>query len=154
MAKAQNNDKGNIQISGDVISTIAETAALEIDGVTKGAAPAGGMPVFARKSPGKGVKVTVAGDEVTIDMNIAVIFGYRMVEVAENVQISVKNAIQTMTGLTVKSVNVVVSNLYQEQEVSPKAVKKNKEVRAPKQEAAKEPAVPETASSEESKEQA
>jgi len=154
MAKAQNNDKGNIQISSDVISTIAETAALEIDGVTKGASPAGGMPVFARKAPGKGVKVTVTGDEVTLDMNIAVIFGYRMVEVAENVQTNVKNAVQTMTGLTVKAVNVVVSNLYQEQEVAPKTAKKNKESRSLKQEAAKESGAPETVPSEESKEQA
>jgi len=136
MTKAQNNDKGNIQISNDVISTIAETAALEIDGVAKITYTPGGMPVFARKNTGKSVKVTITGDEVALDMNIAVLFGYRMLEVAEKVQISVKNAVQTMTGLNVNSVNVVVSNLYQEQEVAPKAVKKSRESRVSKQEAA------------------
>jgi len=154
MAKAQNNDKGNIQISNDVISTIAETAALEIDGVTKLVSPTSGMPVFARKNTGKGVKVAIAGDEVALDMNIAVIFGYRMVEVAEKVQISVKNAVQTMTGLNVSAVNVVVSNLYQEQEVSPKAAKKSKENRAPKKDAKEAAALKAAIFNEESKEQA
>ena len=150
MTKAH-SDKGNIQISNEVISTIAETAALEIDGVLPIAHPTGAMPVFARKTPGKGIKVTVVGNEVTLDMNIAVLFGYRILEVSEKVQVSVKNAVQTMTGLTVNAVNVIVTNLYQEQEIAPKAPRKPKEGRAPKQ-PAKEPATP--AATPDNKEQA
>ena len=129
MAKAQNGlDKGKVQISNDVVATISATAALEIDGVFSMASYSGGIPVFVRKNMNKGVKVTISGNEVLLDLNIVVRFGYRILEVSENVQQRVKNAVQTMTGLTVRAVNVVVSSVYleKEKEPAPKASRRDR----------------------------
>ena len=127
MTRNQNgSDKGKVQIANDVVATISATAALEIDGVFAMASYAKGMPVFARKSMGKGVKVTIAGRDVVLDLNILVRFGCRILEVSENVQTRVKNAVQTMTGLNVRSVNVVVSGVYLEKDSAPKPPRKDK----------------------------
>ncbi|MCL2618386.1 MAG: Asp23/Gls24 family envelope stress response protein [Defluviitaleaceae bacterium] len=127
MAKNQNwSDKGKVQISTDVVATISATAALEIEGVYSMASYAGGMTVFVRKNMTKGVKATISGSDVVLDLNIVVRFGYRILEVSERVQSSVKNAVQTMTGLTVRSVNVVVSSVYLEKE-QPKTRKDKRE---------------------------
>ena len=125
-------DKGKVEISNDVVATISATAALEIEGVFAIASYTGGIPVFVRKSMGigKGVKVTIAGNDVVLDLNIVVRFGYRILEVSENVQTRVKNAVQTMTGLNVRAVNVVVSSVNLEKEPAPKPPRKDK--RAPK----------------------
>jgi len=130
MAKIQNGaDKGKVQIANDVVATISATAAMEIDGVFSMASSAGGMTVFARKNLTKGVKVTIDGNEILLDMNIVVRFGYRILEVSENVQQRVKNAVQTMTGLSVRAVNVVVSSVYLEKEAAPaKPLRKDKQV--------------------------
>ncbi|MCL2852050.1 MAG: Asp23/Gls24 family envelope stress response protein [Defluviitaleaceae bacterium] len=129
MTKTQHgSDKGKVQIANDVVATISATAALEIEGVFSMASYAGGIPVFVRKNMSKGVKVTIAGDEVVLDLNIVVRFGYRILEVSESVQARVKNAVQTMTGLNVRSVNVVVSSVYleKEKEAAPRTTRKDK----------------------------
>ena len=134
MTKTQNGlDKGKVQIANDVVATISATAALEIEGVFAMASYAGGMPMFMRKNMGMGksVKVTISGNDVVLDLNIVVRFGYRILEVSENVQTRVKNAVQTMTGLNVRAVNVVVSSVYLEKESAPKPHRKDKRALRP-----------------------
>jgi len=127
MTKTQSSpDKGKVQIANDVVATIAATATLEIEGVFAMAAYSGGIPVFMRKNMAKGVKVTMAGEDVVLDLNIVARFGYRILEVSESVQTRVKNAVQTMTGLTVRAVNVIVSSVYLEKEYTPKKEKGKK----------------------------
>jgi len=135
MAKNQAHDKGKVQIANDVVAAIAATAALEIEGVYAMGAYTGGIAVFVRKNMNKGVKVTMAGHEVVLDLNIVIRFGYRILEVSENVQSRVHNAVQTMTGLSVQSVNVVVSSVYLEKEApAPKPSRKDKDTRKDKPE--------------------
>ena len=106
---------GQIQIADEVIGVIAVTAALEVDGVTEGAGSGKGfVDVFGKKSQTKCAKVESDGDEVILDMEIIVNFGTKVQVVAEEVQKRVKNAVETMTGLSVPVVNVAVAGIVKE----------------------------------------
>ena len=106
---------GQIQIADEVIGVIAVTAALEVDGVTEGAGSGKGfVEFFGKKSQTKCAKVESDGDEVILDMEIIVNFGTKVQVVAEEVQKRVKNAVETMTGLSVPVVNVAVAGIVKE----------------------------------------
>ena len=100
-----NNEE--IKIADDVVSVIAGKAVSEISGVFSG-----------KKNLSKGIKVDVGEKEVKIDVNIIVEYGARIPDIAFEIQNRVKKAVETMTGLTVTSVNVHVQgvNIPEEKE--------------------------------------
>ena len=57
------------------------------------------------------MKVEVGSVECAVDMTLIVKYGYRIQEVCQNVQNSVKDAIETMTGLKVVEVNISVNSV-------------------------------------------
>ncbi len=109
---------GQIQISDEVIAIIAGTAAAETEGVTlPSSAPVNTVKgFFGKKNQSKGVKVTVEESDALIEVEISVKFGINIKKACEEVQQKVKNAVETMTGLTVTGVNVVVSEVIVEKE--------------------------------------
>ncbi len=112
---------GKVQIADEVIAVIAGTAALEVDGVLgMNTNFTGGIAekMLGHKSMSKGVKVDVSGDTVSIEMNVSTKFGCKIHETAEEVQSRVKNAVETMTGLNVKEVSIVVTGVHIEKEDS------------------------------------
>jgi len=104
------NDLGVIRIADEVVSTVAGLAAIEVEGVANMSGGWGTDLVerLGRKNLGKGIKVESSGDQTSIDIFIVIEFGYAIPKVAENVQREVKQAVETMTGLTVTAVNVHV----------------------------------------------
>lgn len=101
---------GEVKISNDVVGTIANIAASEIQGV-KGLS--GGIAgdiaeMFGKKNQAKGVKVNAEDKSVELDLNIIVDFGIRIPEVSWKIQEAVKLSVESMTGLAVKVVNVHV----------------------------------------------
>ena len=114
-----NNEE--IKIADDVVSVIAGKAVSEISGVARmaGGFAEGTSEVFSgKKNQSKGIKVDVGEKEVKIDVNIIVEYGARIPDVAFEIQNRVKKAVETMTGLTVTSVNVHVQgvNIPEEKE--------------------------------------
>lgn len=114
-------NKEEIKIADDVVSVIAGKAVSEISGVAGMAGGfAGGISeVFSgKKNLSKGIKVDVGEKEVKIDVNIIVEYGARIPDIAFEIQNRVKKAVETMTGLTVTSVNVHVQgvNIPEEKE--------------------------------------
>ena len=111
------NPIGQIQIADDVIAMIAGAAALEIDGI---AGMAGNFAditeILGRRNLGKGVKVEVTDGTVHIGINIIVRFGYQIHEVSSHVQQRVKNAVESMTGLSVAETNIYVTGLQAERD--------------------------------------
>ncbi|MDD3571290.1 MAG: Asp23/Gls24 family envelope stress response protein, partial [Lachnospiraceae bacterium] len=65
--------------------------------------------LFGKKNLAKGVKVSVQEGEAAIEIEIAVKFGTSLREIAEKVQGKIKNAVETMTGLSVSVVDVNIS---------------------------------------------
>lgn len=103
----QIQDNGSVMISEDVISTIVEHALTEIEGVVKG-----GNEVIGKKSWGKGIRVAINEDNtLTVGCNIVVSYGSSVVEVAQAVQNTITNAIESVTGVTVAQVNVNVCGI-------------------------------------------
>ena len=107
-------DQGTVKISEDVVSSIAALAASETEGV--GGLASGLTAEIAgllnRKNQGRGVRVQLgAQDTVGIELGILVKFGRSVVEVAAAVQNAVKDSIESMTGLKVSAVNVIVSGV-------------------------------------------
>lgn len=109
----KNTGLRNIQISDEVISKIAGTAALEVEGVSSasGIAASGISEFLGVKNQPKMAKVMREDGRTTVDLDIAVDADARIHEIAAEVQKSVKNAVETMTGLNVVEVNVNVLSL-------------------------------------------
>jgi len=122
-------DSGKIVFAPDVIATIAGLAASDVKGI---AGMSSGMvdgiaQMLGRKNLTKGVKVEVGSQEAAVDVSVIVLYGHRIHEVCREVQNAIKQAIETMTGLKVVQVNVLVQ-----------AVSFEKEPREPKPEKSKE----------------
>ncbi|MCL2397147.1 MAG: Asp23/Gls24 family envelope stress response protein [Defluviitaleaceae bacterium] len=105
-----NSKIGHIQIANEVLAIISRTAALEVEGVVFGqhATAAEAHARLTKRNFARGVKATVEGDVVSIDIAIFVKFGHKIHQVSEKVQERVKTALETMVGMTVTEVNVNV----------------------------------------------
>ncbi len=104
---------GNIKIAEEVVAIIAGLAAAEIEGVTgmSGGIAGGIAEMLGRKSFSKGVKVEAGESQVVIDISIIVKYGVRIPDVAWKIQEKCKQAVESMTGLEVKKVNVNVQGV-------------------------------------------
>ena len=97
---------GSIRISTDVILKIAETAAVEVDGVysVNQSLP----PITAKAKVFGAIQAKITGESTAITMEIAVLEGHNAVNIAEEIQKNVKSAIQNMTGFAVTKVDVAI----------------------------------------------
>ena len=109
----QENDGGRIVFADDVVATIAALATAEVPGVDgmSGGVVDGFTEKLGRKNMTKGVKVEVGTEEAAVDISVNIKFGYKIREVCEKIQESVKNSVETMTGLKVVEVNVYVQSV-------------------------------------------
>ena len=128
-------DGGKVNISDDVVATIAGIAANEIEGVygmSGGVASGIAEKLGAKKSPQKGVKIDTKQEGTIIDLCVVVEFGVRIPELAWNIQENVKNSVETMTGITVSCVNVHIDGVHFKEDEKP-AKKTKKQENAPEQ---------------------
>ena len=94
---------GAVRIADEVVSIIAGLAATEVKGIEgmSGGIAGGIAEILGKKNFAKGVKVEVGETEAAVDLYIIVKYGVRIPEVALAVQENVKQAIETMKGLSV-----------------------------------------------------
>lgn len=107
-------DMGIVKISDEVVGVIAGLATTEIKGIVgMSASLVGGITqiLSGKKNLSKGVKVNVGENSATIDLYVVVEYGVRIPEVCEQVQENVRKAVESMTGLTVSSINIHVQNV-------------------------------------------
>lgn len=106
------NQSSGLVISEEVISKIASTAAMEVEGVAGMVSkPADIKSMFSKDRAFKSIIVKVSDVQLTIDLYISVKAGYRITDVCEAVQNSVKKEIQNMTSNAVTKVNVFVEDI-------------------------------------------
>ena len=111
----RSTDLGVVRINNEAIMTIASIAAMEVRGVNK---MGGGLPralyasLFNRPSSG-GVRIHMKESEVKLTVSIIVEYGVDIPRVADEVQESVKRAVEKMTGLVLAEVDVVVEGVRQ-----------------------------------------
>ena len=109
---------GEVQISGEVVASIAGLAALEVNGIqsTIGSMATELAGKFGVRNFGKGVKAYIEDEEVTVDMNVNMKYGYNILKTCSQVQEKVKQAVESMTGLSVNHVNIYISGVAVEKE--------------------------------------
>ena len=102
---------GTIQISEDVVASIATSACLEVEGV-------GGLMnanvsdyVTGKKMTAKGIRVEMDGEGIVVNLFIVVRYGNAISEVAKKAQKAVHAALEGMTGFKVAAVNVHVGGI-------------------------------------------
>jgi len=111
--------QGKTSIADQVVAKIAAIAAREVTGVhelaTSGArGTLAGLTqrVTGGDSRAQGVNVEVGEREAAIDLGMTVDYGKNIPQVTDAVRRNIINRIQAMTGLTVKEVNIEVSDLF------------------------------------------
>ncbi|MCL7746144.1 Asp23/Gls24 family envelope stress response protein [Halalkalibacter alkaliphilus] len=106
----QKSELGKVEISPEVIEVIAGIAASEVDGVAtmRGNFATGVAEKLGRKNHGKGVKVELAEDGITVDVSVVITYGVAVPEVATLIQTNIKQALQTMTAIELQAINVHV----------------------------------------------
>lgn len=109
---AQNKEQlGDVEISPEVIEIIAGIAATEVDGVAslRGNFASGVAERFGRKaSHGKGVKVELTEEGVTLELFVDTNYGVSIPEVCKKMQENIFQTLKNMTAINVLSVDVHV----------------------------------------------
>lgn len=109
--------EGNIRISEDVIVSIITLAVAEVEGVTiSQASPMEFAERLTKKGIGRGVKVALEAEEVSAELFIQVEYGLNIPQKSLHVQQKIKNAVESMTGLTMKKINVTVTGVAEKKE--------------------------------------
>lgn len=118
--KLNDNPEGTVSFATEVVATIAGLAANEVEGVASMTSSNSALAdILTRKSSRnytKGVKVDIDDNRVAVDVTIVVEYGSPVPDVARSIQENVKKAIETMSGLGVKNVDVHVQGVSFERE--------------------------------------
>ncbi len=103
-------DNTDLAISPDVLYGIVQLALEEVEGVRPIQPPAR-VGEFLGGRRGRGIAVERDGEEVWVDLTLAVSYGKVIPKVALAAQKAVREAVASMTGLQVRSVNVAVEDV-------------------------------------------
>lgn len=105
---------GSVKIANETIEAIANKASLEINGVIE--------TNTKSNKEARNTKISVMDGFVIIDLNLVLNADVNVRKTIKNVQENVKRQVETMTGLSVKRVNVEVDSLKLQW------IEKNKEI--------------------------
>ncbi|MBE5936812.1 MAG: Asp23/Gls24 family envelope stress response protein [Lachnospiraceae bacterium] len=114
--ESDKNNLGEVQISEEVVASIAGLAALEVEGVSQmvGSMANEIADKLGVKNHGKGIKADINNNDVIIDINISMAVGHNVLTTCKAVQDRVKQSVESMTGLCCKEVNVCVAGVTTE----------------------------------------
>ncbi len=102
-----NQTGGQLKIADDVIAIIAGLAISDQKGIEK----------TAKKNKNKGITIRMEEGQVVCDVELSIVHGTKIPELASEVQEKIKTAVETMTGLEVKQVNVNIVSMNMEKAV-------------------------------------
>jgi uncharacterized alkaline shock family protein YloU len=110
--------RGRTTIADGVVEKIAGLAARDVDGVhAMGSGLSRTFGAMRDRVPGgaksvsRGVKVEVGEVQAALDLEIVVVYGVSIADVARDVRENVITAVERMTGLEVVEVNIAVSDV-------------------------------------------
>lgn len=115
------DNNGIVKVADEVIAVTAAMAAAGVKGV---ASLVGGITDnitknILRMNVTKGVKISWEDEVLIIDIYVNVYYGFRIPEVAWDIQESVKNQVKEMTGEVAKAVNIHVQGVEMKQILPP-----------------------------------
>ena len=132
----QDQEGDSIRISSEVIAIIAGIVSSDIHGIAgmSGGLVGGIAEKLGKKDLTKGIKVTVDGDSVTIDMSVIAEYGVPIVESTDKLKKAIRGNVEKTTGLKVKAININVLGINipeDEEEAAEVEKKENKENKEP-----------------------
>ena len=118
-------ERGRTTIGDAVVAKIAGIAAQEVEKVQMGGGAAAAVGGFLESvtgtvsgggsagggSPTRGVSVEVGEEEAAVDLTMALEYGVPIPQTTEQVRRNVVNRIENLTGLSVKEVNITVTDV-------------------------------------------
>lgn len=106
-------DFGTVRIHKNVIIAIAAIAAGEIEGVMRlGHDFKSGILGFIGKKSPVAIKVDIdKNEEVKLEIPLVIKYGFNIPDIATRVQENVRNALEKMTNLSVKDININVQGI-------------------------------------------
>lgn len=109
----QTQEFGSINISEEVIASIAALAIADVEGVGGLSSNASSdiAELLGKKSLGKGIRLTLEERTVSVECFVVLLYGYAIPEVARSIQEGVSAAVESTTGLSVLSVDVNVTGI-------------------------------------------
>ncbi len=108
------NDIGTIYITEDVMLKVVGYAALECYGIvamSSKRAKDGLVEWLGRENLSKGVQLRMVDDMLDVDLFIIVEYGISVAEVCKTIVETVKYKLESMTGVTVRRVNISVEGI-------------------------------------------
>lgn len=115
MTMEMNTSLGKIDVSSEVVATIAGGAAVDCYGLvgmaSQKALKDGFSELLGRENLSRGVVVRDIEGRMEIDLYIIVSYGVKISEVAHNVQTKVKYTLKQMLGLDVDSIHIFVQGV-------------------------------------------
>ena len=107
-----NNGNFGLAINNDVIARMAEMAALETDGVASmGVRPPSISAILGKNGNTKSVAVNTEHGVINVTAYIKINESKNVSDIAEKVQLNIKEKLQGMTGSAVTKVNVIVTDV-------------------------------------------
>ena len=113
MAEKNNVELGKVKIHHEAIATIAGKVVGSVQGVVRmsGSIVGNIAEKLGKRTADKGIRTEVVGEEVKIDVSVVVCYGSKIPDIAWQIQKKVRKAIEELTGLHVKSVNVNIEGV-------------------------------------------
>ncbi len=106
---------GRVDISNDVVATVAGGAAIDCYGIigmaSKSQIRDGIAEILRRENFSRGVVVRQEHGNIHIDMYIIVSYGIKISEVSSNVQAKVKYVLNQTLGVSAKTVNIYIQGV-------------------------------------------
>lgn len=110
----QESEGGSIQISEEVVASVAAMAVLDVDGVCGLSGNIGTdiAEMLGKKTLTKGIRLIPGeGDSIRIDCNVVAKYGQPVFQLAQAVQENVKTSVESVTGITVSQCNVNICGI-------------------------------------------
>jgi len=109
------SELGVVKIHENVISSIVRKAALSVDGISRlaGSSFVDNIAeiVGSRKISDRAISIKLDDDKVEIEIKLNMKFGFKVPEVASEVQTAIIEQVESITGMNVVCVNVVVQEI-------------------------------------------
>ncbi len=107
------NELGILRIHKNVIASISSIAASEIEGVKRvGRDLKSGLLAILGKKSSSAIKVEISKiEEVKVEIPLIIQYGYNIPEIANRVQENVRQALEKMSNLSIKEINVNVQGI-------------------------------------------
>ncbi|MGN0719752.1 MAG: Asp23/Gls24 family envelope stress response protein [Anaerovoracaceae bacterium] len=116
------NDKQTInRVSEEIVSMIAARAALRVCGVSRLNGEFSDnltKKILGKENIARGIALTKEDEGLGIDIYLNVEFGARIPDLAWEVQSSVKEAVESVTGIAVQMVNIHVQGVNLQRDLS------------------------------------